>query len=112
MIGYTGRRIACNTRTCEWPRETAMGEVNGRAQAPPSFYFRRNVVGTFQDDPVTARERHTIGPEGMMWLSDYPHSDSTWPASQAVIAYELCDVPPDEKRLILGGNAATLYGFS
>jgi predicted TIM-barrel fold metal-dependent hydrolase len=72
---------------------------------------RRNVLATFIRDRVGIRLRDLIGVETMMWSSDYPHSDSTWPESQAVITHEMFDVPPDEKRLILGGNAATLYGI-
>jgi predicted TIM-barrel fold metal-dependent hydrolase len=47
-----------------------------------------------------------------MWSSDYPHSDSTWPHSQQHIADHFKEVPEDEKRKILGGNAARLYGVS
>jgi predicted TIM-barrel fold metal-dependent hydrolase len=76
----------------------------------PSTYFRRQVKLTFIEDPAGVRERHTIGLESLMWSSDYPHSDSTWPHSQEVIAEHLAGVPENEKALIIGGNAAELYG--
>ena len=38
----------------------------------PSTYFRRQVYGTFIEDPVGVRERHTIGIGNIMWSNDYP----------------------------------------
>jgi predicted TIM-barrel fold metal-dependent hydrolase len=46
-----------------------------------------------------------------MWATDYPHPDSTWPHSQDVIETHFRDVPIDEARLMIGGNAARLYGL-
>ncbi len=46
-----------------------------------------------------------------MWASDYPHSDSTWPHSRKVIEHDFDGVPDAELELLVGGNAARLYGF-
>jgi predicted TIM-barrel fold metal-dependent hydrolase len=77
----------------------------------PSDFFRRNVFCSFQDDDLGIRERHTIGIEGLMWGSDYPHTESTFPKSQQIMAQRLRDVAAAEQRMITGGNAARLYGF-
>jgi hypothetical protein len=50
----------------------------------PSDFFRRNVVLSFQEDAIGIRLRDVIGPDNMMWDnmmwgSDYPHSESTFP---------------------------------
>jgi hypothetical protein len=79
---------------------------------PPSFYFRRQVAATFQDDRVGVVTRHFIGVKSLMWGSDFPHSDSTWPNSLAVIARDFEGVPDDERRLMTSDNVAALYGFS
>jgi predicted TIM-barrel fold metal-dependent hydrolase len=83
--------------------------TESKLQEPPSFYFRRNVVGTFQDDPTAVRERHTIGLENMMWFSDYPHAETTWPDSRAVIDRQMGGVPEDERHQMVAGNAVRLY---
>ncbi len=49
----------------------------------PSDFFR-NVVLSFQEDAIGIRLRDVIGPDNMMWDnmmwgSDYPHSESTFP---------------------------------
>ena len=47
----------------------------------------------------------------IMWSSDYPHGDSTWPRSQEMIDYLMDDVPAAEQARILVDNARGLYGF-
>jgi predicted TIM-barrel fold metal-dependent hydrolase len=78
----------------------------------PSEYFRRNVFLTFMDDLAGVQTRHLVGVDNLLWASDFPHHQSTWPNSQQVIA-ELFPptVPEAEKRQIVAGNAARLYGF-
>ena len=53
-------------------------------EEPPSHYFQRQVFGTFMEDPVGLREREHIGIDNIMWASDYPHSETTWPNSKAL----------------------------
>lgn len=77
----------------------------------PSEYVRSNVWFTFQKDPVAVETRHRVGVTQLMWASDYPHSDSTWPHSRKVIERDFDGVPPDELELLVGANAAAVYGF-
>jgi predicted TIM-barrel fold metal-dependent hydrolase len=49
--------------------------------------------------------------DNIMWSSDYPHTVSTWPHSQEVVARDLQGVPEAESRKIVWENAARLYGF-
>ncbi len=86
--------------------------TGSRLRERPSFYFRRQVRGTFIEDPVGVRERHTIGLGVIMWSNDYPHSDSTWPHSRKAIEEHFAGVPEADRRRIVAGNAAGLYGLS
>jgi predicted TIM-barrel fold metal-dependent hydrolase len=47
----------------------------------------------------------------MMWGSDYPHSESTFPQSRKILAEMLADVPDDEQTKIASGNTARVYNF-
>ena len=76
---------------------------------PPSAYLQRQVLATFLSDPVGIRERAVIGVDNMMWSSDYPHSETTWPNSQKIIDDQLIDCTEAEKQRIVYGNAADLY---
>jgi predicted TIM-barrel fold metal-dependent hydrolase len=77
----------------------------------PSFYFRRQVYATFMDDPIGLRERKHIGIDNIMWASDYPHSETTWPNSRKLTDEWTSDFPEDERRKILYGNAERLYNL-
>lgn len=77
----------------------------------PTDFFRRNVFCSFQDDALGIRERHAIGLENLMFGSDYPHTESTFPRSIEIMSERLSDVPVAERSKIVFENAARLYGF-
>ena len=77
----------------------------------PRDFFHRNVVLSFQEDAVGIRLRDVIGVDSMMWGSDYPHSESTFPRSRQILAEILAGVPADEQARIVGGTTARVYGF-
>ena len=62
---------------------------------------------SFQQDAIGIRLRDVIGIDNMMWGSDYPHSESTFPQSRKILA----GVPDDEQAKIAGGNTARVYRF-
>jgi len=77
----------------------------------PSDFFRRNVFLSFQEDSLGMRDRALIGVDQMMWGSDYPHTESTFPQSQKLLDRVFAGVPDEERRRITRDNAARLYGF-
>jgi len=77
----------------------------------PSDVFHANVVLSFQEDAIGIRLRDVIGVDNMMWGSDYPHSESTFPQSCRILAEILAGVPEAEQAKIVGGTTARVYGF-
>ncbi len=77
----------------------------------PSDFFRQNVYLSFQEDDVGIRLRDVIGVDSLMWGSDYPHAESTFPKSMEILDRILEGVPQDERAKIVGANAARLYNF-
>jgi predicted TIM-barrel fold metal-dependent hydrolase len=75
----------------------------------PSFYWHRNMAATFEEDIIGMRVRDAIGVENLMWATDYPHPDSTWPRSHEVLQEHFEGVPADEVELIAAGNATRIY---
>jgi uncharacterized protein len=78
----------------------------------PSAYFRDNVYVTFQDDSVAFRVVDLCNAERLMWANDHPHSDATWPDSQAVVTEHTAGLAPDVRDDILWRNCARLYGLT
>ncbi len=75
----------------------------------PSEYFRENVYTTFQDDWVAFKTANLVNWHRLMWANDFPHSDSTWPWSQEMLAEHTGDLTEEQKRAILCENVAELY---
>ena len=78
----------------------------------PSEYFADQVYATFQDDWVAFELAHLINSDRLMWANDFPHSDSTWPTSQEMLAEHTKCLNERQKEHILGRNCAELYGLT
>jgi predicted TIM-barrel fold metal-dependent hydrolase len=81
----------------------------GSLERKPSEYFRENVSVTFQDDWVAFQTVHLVNHERLMWASDFPHSDSTFPDSQQVLAEQTAHLTDDVRDDIIWRNCARLY---
>jgi predicted TIM-barrel fold metal-dependent hydrolase len=77
----------------------------------PSEYFSENIYTTFQDDWVAFQVADLMNWRRLLWANDFPHSDSTWPWSQDVLAEHTRHLTPEQKRAILCDNVAELYGI-
>ena len=75
----------------------------------PSDYIHRNVFFGFQEDARGIEDRHIIGVDNLVWGSDYPHQESTFPRSRQILARILADCTEDEKVKITSGNGARIY---
>jgi predicted TIM-barrel fold metal-dependent hydrolase len=82
-----------------------------KLSAPPSEFIRRQCHATFMVDPVAVQNRNVTGVECLIWGNDYPHPEGTWPQSATQAAPQFDGVPDNEVDAIIGGNAATVFGF-
>ena len=78
----------------------------------PSDFFRRNVFLGFQEDALGIQLRHVIGVDSLLWGSDYPHFEGTFPRSRQILEEILVDCAEEEKASIAGGNTARVYGLA
>ena len=89
------------------------GGQNGiHLKLKPSEYFHRNVMAAFIKDRVGVYTREFTGVDNLMWSSDYPHTDTTWPKSRESIAHDFAGVSESDMRKMTCTNAAKLYGFN
>ena len=77
----------------------------------PSEIFKRQVWATFQTDLVGLHLIQFFGEGHIMWGSDYPHPDSTWPFSKEIIEKDSIHLPEEMKQKVYRENAAALYGL-
>jgi predicted TIM-barrel fold metal-dependent hydrolase len=76
---------------------------------PPSFYIGRQVMATFQDDPIGPMTWEFFGANNYMWASDFPHTDCTWPHSRKVIERDFAKLPDEITHKIVFENVARTY---
>ena len=78
----------------------------------PSDYWKRNMFVEFMEDDLGVQLRDRIGVENMLWGSDYPHAEATFPRSQQFLQRMFAGVPEADLRKITSENAARMFGFS
>jgi len=83
-----------------------------RLPLPPSAYFKRQIWATFQKDFHGVRAMAEIAPDRVMWGSDYPHRDGTWPFSQKAIEEQFRGIDETTKKKMLWDNVRALYRIS
>ena len=95
-----------------------MAELDKAAQSPvgryelselPSFYIRRQVHATFMDDQVGLHNIEFTGARALMWGSDYPHSEGTWPNSRQELDKIFAGVNQADRDAIAGATAAEIF---
>ena len=86
--------------------------LEGKISRLPSEYFGSNIfIGASTMSREEIRRRHVIGCDVIMWGTDYPHPEGTWPHTVARLRSDFGDVPVEDARLLLGMTAARCYGF-
>ncbi|MDW3218234.1 MAG: amidohydrolase family protein [Acidimicrobiales bacterium] len=93
-----------------WAREHARDTTS----TPPSDVleiWKRQFFATIEDDTAALRTRDLIGEETLLWGSDYPHTDSTWPCSTEVLDEMFEDYSAETRDKITRTNVANLYSL-
>lgn len=96
-----------------WDHARAYAGVGDRVKNPPSSYVPGRVYSCIFDDYAGLALRDQIGMGQIMFETDYPHGDSTWPNS-ADVATRLAQkagLSEDETWRLLRGNAIECYGL-
>jgi predicted TIM-barrel fold metal-dependent hydrolase len=79
---------------------------------PPSFYMKRQLHGTFQVDEVAIAMLDKTGVEPLLWGSDYPHTEGTYPHSRQVVERLCSGLDAADTAAIVHGTTARLFGFA
>jgi predicted TIM-barrel fold metal-dependent hydrolase len=91
--------------------EEHAGWVKPKLAEPPSFYVRRQGHVTFGNDGAGVVNREFTGVEPLLWASDYPHPEGTWPHTQQTLERIFAGVDESERRRITFDTTAHLYGL-
>ena len=82
------------------------------AFARPAASSAGNPSDSASREPATRYElRNEIGLGIIMWGTDYPHPEGTWPQTRKMMVETLHGLPEADIEALLGGNAAEFYGI-
>ncbi len=91
-------------------------DFSGNAEHPdlklrPTEYFRRNFfVAARGDERTLPAVVELVGDDNLLFNTDYPHPDGTWPWGMQRLAEQ--PIPEESKRKILWHNAVRAFGLA
>lgn len=86
--------------------------INPELPELPSYYLRRQVHATFQDDPIGLNNVDYTGASPLIWGSDYPHEEGTYPHSRATVTGLASGLTEETVKRVFRDNAAELFHFA
>ena len=93
--------------------ETHRGWNHGHDNCPerPSTYYFGHVHSCFFKDAVGVSMLQHVGEDNVMFETDYPHQDGTWPHSRRAAAEQFGHLDDATIHKIARGNAIELFGL-
>ena len=112
-VGEFGQRLDA---LIQGVRSGSTGELRFTDEmAPPrlaSEYIHRNIwLGVSFASRYDVQNRDVVAEGHWMWGSDFPHDEATTPFTREHLRISMQEVPTEEKRKLLAGNAAAFYDF-
>ena len=105
-IPYFIERADDTWRTHQW----AQGEK--RIPKPPSHYYKRHVYSCFFKDTVGIDLLDRIGEDNVLFETDYPHQDGTFPNTLAIAEELFGHLEQETIDKIARSNAIKLFGLT
>lgn len=118
---FAGAQVACIESGASWLAAVAerLDEVyiahdafvRPKLSIMPSEIIARQVSCSFQYDRACIMSRSVTGVKPLLWGSDYPHHEGTFPKSKEVVAhlFDGIEISEQDKADIIGLNAARLF---
>ncbi|ONH50422.1 amidohydrolase [Frankia sp. CcI49] len=80
---------------------------------PPSSYIAGRVFGCLFDDQHGLVSRSSVGMDNILFETDFPHTDGTWPNSRAVVQRLVAGAGMEASEIhqLVRGNAIRAFGL-
>jgi predicted TIM-barrel fold metal-dependent hydrolase len=101
MMGAEQVDVAALSQQARWPYPNL-----------PSDYVRQQIKVTFQDEVSPLKFMDVTGSEPLLWGSDFPHPEGTWPHSRQITDQLFAGASEAARRAVLGENLAKLYNIA
>ena len=77
----------------------------------PAFYFHRQIYACFFRDDFGLKNITDIGVDNIVFETDYPHSDSTWPDTERFVREMTAELDDETLYKIIRGNAIKMLSL-
>ncbi len=94
-----------------WETHRGWSHSQDFTKQPPSSYYRDHIFSTFFKDGVGIDLLDRVGRANVLFETDYPHQDGTWPYSREQAAEQFGHLEQPTIDLIARGNAIRLLGL-
>jgi predicted TIM-barrel fold metal-dependent hydrolase len=79
----------------------------------PTELFQRNCWISFEPvESSIAVLADYLGPDKIMWATDYPHQDGFFPGAPQMVRDRLKGTSPATQRGVMAGGALSFYGMN
>jgi hypothetical protein len=72
---------------------------------------KANVRFTFQDDKTAYENREMVESDCLLWANDFPHTDSTWPWSQEILAAQTSHLSEERRNAAVHDNVRATFNL-
>jgi len=87
------------------------GAVSELTRTPREYFDDSVWIGASIASRRDWQYREALGSSNLIWGSDYPHHEGSYPHTHIALRWNLWDVPEADLRKILSENAAEVFGF-
>ncbi len=108
---YRGRLSGSGGASGSQEAKFGAGVVDQLSLSPSEYWARQCHLGSSFIRRSEVEMRAAVGVDRIMWGSDFPHLEGCWPFSRQHLRLAFAGVPEDEVRMMVGANAADVYGF-
>jgi predicted TIM-barrel fold metal-dependent hydrolase len=108
---YRGRLSGASGAGGSQEAKFGAGAVEQLSLSPSQYWARQCHLGSSFIRRHEVAMRDAVGIDHIMWGSDFPHLEGCWPFSRQHLRLAFAGVPEHEVRMMVGQNAAGVYGF-
>jgi predicted TIM-barrel fold metal-dependent hydrolase len=95
-----------------WKMKKMGSRMKGLLTKLPSEYFGESVfIGASTMSTEEIRRRHVNSIDSLMWGTDYPHPEGSWPKTRERLENDFREVSIEDARQLLGLNAVDCYNL-
>ena len=94
-----------------WEHHDIWMRTKERIPEPPSTYYWGRIFGCFTADHHGLANLDSVGVNNICFETDYPHTDTTWPHTQAYVEKILAGIDDDVAYRVLRGNAIDMLSL-